>query len=60
MNNLDELLKSALYFIDISFEFYKIEDRDIKGYYAKITKVTPSTPPPWIHIEVEFNSDNWK
>ena len=41
--------------MNINFEFYHMEDVGSKGYYAKIVKVTPSTPPPG--IEVEGNDD---
>jgi len=56
VNNTQEFVKNALYIINITFEFYHMEQTDIKGYYAKITKVTPSTPPPGIEIEVNENN----
>ena len=30
-----------------------MEDVGAKGYHVKVTKVTPSTPPPGIEIEVD-------
>ena len=58
VNNLQDLVKNALYIIDINFEFYHMEDIGAKGYYAKITKVTPSSPPPGIEVEIESNDAN--
>ena len=57
VNNSQDLVKNALHIININFEFYHMEQHDIRGYYAKITKVTPSTPPP-PGIEIEINNDN--
>ena len=51
VNNSQDLVKNALYIININFEFYHMEQSNLKGSYAKITKVTPSTPPPGIEIE---------
>ena len=56
VNNSQDLVKNALHIININFEFYHMEQHDIRGYYAKITKVTPSTPAPG--IEIEMNNDN--
>ena len=56
VNNSQDLVKNALHIININFEFYHMEQNDVKGYYAKITKVTPSSPPPG--IEIEINNDN--
>ena len=56
VNNSQDLVKNALHIININFEFYHMEQNDVKGYYAKITKVTPSSPPPG--IEVEINNEN--
>ena len=56
VNNSQDLMKNALHIININFEFYHMEHNDVKGYYAKITKVTPSTPAPG--IEIEINNDN--
>jgi len=59
VNNSQDLVKNALHIININFEFYHIEDvgyGGVKGYYAKITKVVPSTPPPG--IEIEINNEN--
>ena len=57
VNNSQDLVRNALYIININFEFYHMEQNDLKGYYAKVTKVTlSSTPPPG--IEVEINNDN--
>ena len=56
VNNSQDLVKNALHIININFEFYHMEQNDIRGYYAKITKVTPSTPSP--SIEIEINNDN--
>jgi len=57
VNNSQDLVKNALHIININFEFYHMEQNDIRGYYAKITKVTPSSPPP-AGIEIEINNDN--
>ena len=56
VNNSQDLVKNALHIINTNFEFYHMEQNDIRGYYAKITKVTPSTPAPG--IEIEINNDN--
>ena len=56
VNNSQDLVKNALHIININFEFYHMEQNDLKGYYAKITKVTPSSPPPG--IEIEINNEN--
>ena len=56
VNNSQDLVKNALHIININFDFYHMEQNDIKGYYAKITKVVPSYPPPG--IEIEINNDN--
>lgn len=56
VNNSQDLVKNALHIININFEFYHMEQNDLKGYYAKITKVVPSSPPPG--IEIEINSEN--
>ena len=50
VNNSQDLVKNVLHIININFEFYHMEQNDLKGYYAKITKVVPSTPPPGIEI----------
>jgi len=55
VNNAQELVKNALYTINVNFEFYHMEQNDIKGYYAKITKVTPS---PGFEGEIENNNNN--
>ena len=57
VNNSQDLVKNALHIINTNFEFYHMEQNDIKGYYAKITKVTLSSPPP-PGIEIEINNDN--
>ena len=60
VNNSQDLVKNALHIINTHFEFYHMEDvgdGGVKGYYAKITKVTPSSPPP-AGIEIEINNDN--
>ena len=57
VNNSQDLVKNALHIINTNFEFYHMEQNDIRGYYAKITKVTPSSPPP-AGIEIEINNDN--
>ena len=57
VNNSQDLVKNALHIINTNFEFYHMEQNDVKGYYAKITKVTPSSPPP-AGIEIEINNDN--
>ena len=56
VNNSQDLVKNALHIININFEFYHMEQNDLKGYYAKITKVVPSSPPPG--IEIEINNEN--
>ena len=57
VNNSQDLVKNALHIINTNFEFCHMEQNDVKGYYAKITKVTPSSPPP-AGIEIEINNDN--
>ena len=57
VNNSQDLVTNALHIININFEFYHMEQQDIRGYYAKITKVTLSSPPP-PGGEIEINNDN--
>ena len=57
VNNSQDLVMNALHIININFEFYHMEQHDIRGYYAKITKVTPSSGPA-PGIEIEINNDN--
>ena len=57
VNNSQDLVTNALHIININFEFYHMEQNDLKGYYAKITKITLSSPPP-PGIEIEINNDN--
>ena len=58
VNDIQEFVKNALYISNISFEFYHLEEAGVKGCYAKITKVTPSTPPPGCEVEVAVNDEN--
>ena len=56
VNSSQDLVKNALCIININFEFYSMDDvgdGGVKGYYAKIIKVVPSTPPPGIEIEID-------
>ena len=57
VNNSQDLVTNALHIININFEFYHMEQHDIRGYYAKITKITLSSPPP-PGGEIEINNDN--
>ena len=52
VNNMQELVKNALYIININFEFYSMDETNLKGHYAKIAKAVPSTPPPGIEVEI--------
>ena len=58
INYFNDLVKNNLYNVDIDFEMYnlEIEDKQIRGYYAKLQKVVHAcsdTP-----IQVEVNNDN--
>ena len=60
INYFNDLVKNNLYNVDIDFEMYnlEIEDKQIRGYYAKLQKVVHAcsdTP-----IQVEINNDNLK
>ena len=33
-------------------EYYNMEDVSVRGYYAKITKLVGTTPPPGMEVEV--------
>ena len=58
INYFNDLVKNNLYNVDIDFEMYNLEteDKQIRGYYAKLPKVLHScsdTP-----IQIEINNDN--
>ena len=54
--NIQDLMNNAVHVINLSFEYYNMEELVVKGYYAKITKVVSTTTPPG--MEVEISDDN--
>ena len=58
INYFNDLVRNNMYTVDIDFEMYNLEtnDKQIRGYYAKLPKVVHAcsdTP-----IQVEVNNDN--
>ena len=58
INYFNDLVRNNMYTVDIDFEMYNLEtnDKQIRGYYAKLPKVVHAcgdTP-----IQVEINNDN--
>ena len=56
--NHKDLIERDLNAINISFEYYNMEQANIKGYYAKITKVMAVAPPPGIVDSESHDDDN--
>ena len=56
--NHKDLVERDVNVINISFEYCNMEQANIKGYYAKITKVMAVAKPPGI-IDAEISDDNW-
>ena len=56
--NHKDLIEREVFVINVSFEYYNMEQANIKGYYAKITKVMAVAPPPGIDIESHESDDN--
>ncbi len=50
--NIQDLMKNAVHVINLSFEYYNMEELVAKGYYAKITNVVSTNVPPGIEVEV--------
>ena len=55
--NHKDLVERDLNVININFEYYNMEQANIKGYYAKITKVMAVAKPPGI-VDAEVSDDN--
>ena len=55
--NHKDLVERDVNVINISFEYYHMEQANIKGYYAKITKVMAIASPPGI-VDAEVSDDN--
>ena len=56
--NHKDLVERDVFVINISFEYYNMEQANIKGYYAKITKVMAMAPPPGI-VDAEVSVENY-
>ena len=56
INYLSEFVKNNVYIINLNFEFYNMENENVKGYYAKIVKVVPVKPAPELDIEGDDNN----
>ena len=54
--NLQDFIKNALHIINLNFENYNMEDVVVRGYYAKITNIVSSTPPPGMEIDVDCDN----
>ena len=55
--NHKDLIERDIFVVNISFEYYNMEHANIKGYYAKITKVMAVAPPPGI-IDADSHDDD--
>ena len=55
--NHKDLIERGIFVVNISFEYYNMEQANIKGYYAKITKVMAVAPPPGI-IDADSHDDD--
>jgi hypothetical protein len=55
--NHKDLIERDIFVVNISFEYYNMEQANIKGYYAKITKVMAVAPPPGI-IDADSHDDD--
>ena len=55
--NRKDLVQRNLHVVNINFEYYHMEQANVKGYYGKITKVMAIAQPPV--IEVEISDDNY-
>ena len=54
-----ELIKNSLYSININFEFYQMDDVN-KGYYSKISKISPALSVPVLPVfdDVDMKTEN--
>ena len=55
--NHKDLIERDVFVINVNFEYYNMEQANIKGYYGKITKIMAVAPPPGI-VDVEVSDDN--
>jgi hypothetical protein len=55
--NHKDLVERTLHVININFEYYHMEQANVKGYYGKISKVMAMAQPQQV-IEVEISDDN--
>ena len=55
--NHKDLVERTLHVININFEYYHMEQANVKGYYGKISKVMAMAQPQQV-IEVEIPDDN--
>ena len=55
--NHKDLVEREVFVLNVSFEYHNMEQANIKGYYAKITKVMAVAPPPGI-VDAESNDDD--
>ena len=55
--NHKDLIEHEVFVLNVNFEYYNMEQANIKGYYAKITKVMAVAPPPGI-VDAESNDDD--
>ena len=56
VNYVSEFVKNNVYIINLNFEFYNMENENVKGYYAKIVKVVPIKLAPELDIEGDDNN----
>ena len=56
--NHKDLIEHEVFVLNVNFEYYNMEQANIKGYYAKITKVMAVAPPPGIVDSESHDDDN--
>ena len=56
--NHKDLIERDVFVLNVNFEYYNMEQANIKGYYAKITKVMAVAPPPGIVDSESHDDDN--
>ena len=56
--NHKDLIERDVFVLNVSFEYYNMEQANIKGYYAKIIKLMTVAPPPGIVDSESHDDDN--
>ena len=55
--NHKDLVERDVFVINVNFEYYNMEQANIKGYYAKITKVMAVAKPLGV-VDVDVSDEN--